>query len=166
MAIFGSSWKEDKCNCSCNNDYINGPIDEDLKALKITKPRGKSRLIAQVTVRDFWKLYHKENRKTPLDISYKGYKDVIDANNIIAKNTCLKKGIIKMNNMGHLIIRKNKRNLMNSKGKIIVNVDWKNSKKYGKIVYNLNPHSNEQVYRIKWNAYTTPIINKSWYDFK
>ena len=129
------------------------------------KPRGRSRYVADVKIRDFWNLYHKENKKTIMDIKYKGYKDIIDEFNIHQKKEFLRTGKVHLPNMGDIVVNKNKMKMLKKDGKISANIDWKQTKEFHKIIFNLNNHSRGMSYKIKWNPYSTPIINKAFYKF-
>ena len=131
------------------------------------KPRGRSNIVAGIKPMDIYKLYHKQYKKTPLDCSYKRFKDILDETDIKAREAILNGSKVRFGHLlGDIGINKKKQYLQNKEGKICLPVDWKLSKQYGKKMYHLNKETREFIYFIDWQNKKVQLINKSVYDFK
>ena len=99
------------------------------------------------TIRDMYAQYHKDNKN---DVSYNTFKTILNEFNSELKNCLLEssEGFKMPFGLGYVQIVKYKPKSYTKKS---LSIDYKSSAQYGKIIYNLNEHSNGYKYRLYWS---------------
>lgn len=112
-----------------------------------------------ITLTDFYKDYRKKYKNTEYHLESAEYKKIVNliTNEILEQVHQGKKVKLPLN-LGELYIIKK----IQKKRPI----DWVNTKKYNKVIYHNNFHSEGYVYRFKWAKATARFKNKKMYEFR
>lgn len=117
----------------------------------------------------FWRQFnirHRDNITVGMPMYSLILKTFFD---IVIKKIITEMYQFKFPNIGLFYLIKQKQKLCKDKnGKLVVHasVNWPETKKAGKKIYYLNPHTNRYVYKISWDKSVIDFLNKRFYSFR
>lgn len=128
--------------------------------------RGKNKLQNPYTMNDFFDYYKEQTCGNKLyDIPKSLYVEIVSYYfKRIIEMIMLEGETFKLpSNLGIMYVGKKKMNF-NSEGKSI-SIDWKNTNKYGKLIFFTNDHCNNYKYRFVWSRRDAAVKNIRKYHF-
>lgn len=129
------------------------------------KKRGKNRIQIDYNWLDIYKSYVSIHKDGPFFVEKKKFHDVLNDFNKMIIDEMLDHAYSfrAPARMGEFRIQKN--NKITFSDKKTMRIDYNASKKLGKIVYFVNKHSDETIYRFYWNKALCNVKNNSIYMF-
>ena len=123
--------------------------------------RGKNKIIKPYVLKDMYLDYIKDkDRDSALYVTYHEYRDIVElfykevVNNIINEGKTFHMPYM----LGDTYVEKTKLDYNNR-----LPIDWKLTSESGKVIYNLNEHSQGYKYEIKWNKKVCRFLNNYLY---
>jgi hypothetical protein len=126
--------------------------------------RGRNKIQDLAKMQDLYEVYTYNHEGNDLyDISYKMYRDVLVDYYKAIMNEVLNGYRYKMpSRLGYLYVTKR---LVNVRSLTKHGIDWVESVKNKKVIYHLNTHSKNFIYRFKWHKENSVIPNLYYYKF-
>lgn len=124
-----------------------------------TRGKGKCDFKIDITTKNAYHKYNEGHKNDGFQLSKEDYDLICDkfAEKVI-KKIIYENALWKIPfNGGNVFVEKNKAGLP---------IDWNLSKKYGKIIKHLNPHTSGYICKIKWKRGGCNYKNKGWYSFQ
>ena len=123
--------------------------------------RGKNKIQEPYCLPDMYDDYIKDiPEDSPLYVTYKEYRDIVSlfykeiVNNVITEGRTFHMPFM----LGDTYVEKNKLDYNNR-----LHINWELTSKTGKVIYNLNEHSQGYKYEIKWNKKVCTFTNNYLY---
>ena len=112
-----------------------------------------------ITLVDFYKEYSKKYKGTEFECTYREYKDIVSIILSQIMDVLFKGKTFEVPaNLGDLVIGKKRQQKRP--------IDWQSTKKYGKLIYLNNIHSNNYVYKFQWLKSKKKFPNRKLYTFR
>ena len=123
--------------------------------------RGKNKIVKPYCLKDMYDDYIKDKEEgSPLWVTYHEYRDIVTlfykevSHNVIDEGRTFHMPFM----MGDTYVEKTKLDYNNR-----LPIDWKLTTETGKVIYNLNEHSQGYKYEIQWNKKVCNFVNNYLY---